>query len=77
MKIRMKTTARGPEFNADAGKVVDVPEAFALELKTRGFADFVDPDPTAPAPAPGGVEDATAPPAAETADAPENRRRRR
>jgi hypothetical protein len=75
MKIRMKTTARGPEFSADAGKVVDVPEPLALELKTRGFAAFVDPDPTAPGLNP--VEDASAPPNAETAEASENRRRRR
>ena len=72
MRVRMKTTARGPGFSADVGQEVEVTEDLALELAEAGSAELL-PDP----PSPKIVETADAPPAVSTAVAPEGRRRKR
>jgi len=41
MKIRMKTTARGPEWGADEGQIVDRPDDEARYLIKKGFAEPV------------------------------------
>ncbi len=44
MKVRMKTTARGPSFEADAGQVLEVPETLGRDLVGGGFAELVGGD---------------------------------
>ncbi len=39
MKIRMKTFARGPDFSADPGDLVDVPDAVGHRLVASGGAE--------------------------------------
>lgn len=41
MKVRMKTTARGSEFSANAGDVIDVDKDTAKELLNGGYAEPV------------------------------------
>jgi hypothetical protein len=60
MRVRMKVIARGPEFAADPGDVLDVSERMAEALLDGGAADLVFDD----------VAKAVAPPAPETAEAP-------
>ncbi len=55
MKVKMLTLARGPEFNADPGQVVDVAEDLAIALVYAGSAEEVKdakPAPVAAPPAP-------------------------
>lgn len=55
MKIKMKTTARGPntETNWNAGDIRDVAPAVARGLIAAGYAEAMDPFPSAaPDPAP-------------------------
>lgn len=54
MKIRMKTTASGPEWSADAGSEVERPDAEAKALIKGGFADSIETATTTPS----GVETA-------------------
>ncbi len=42
MKIRMKTIARGPSFEADVGQVLEVPETFGRELLAGGYAETLE-----------------------------------
>lgn len=74
MKVRMKTTARGPDFSADAGNVVEVSEDRALQLVEAGAAEFEE-EPVRQAPPL--VETATVDSQVETAEAPEGRRGRK
>lgn len=39
MKIRMKTTAAGPDYNYQPGQEVDVPKALALKWIEQGNAE--------------------------------------
>jgi len=68
MKVRMKTLARGPAFMADPGDVLDVPEAMGRSLVAAGSAEEVA-EASQP-PLVMSVEEAIAPPAAETAVEP-------
>lgn len=43
MKIRMITTAAGPDFSAQAGQSVDVSEAMGKMLVAGGFAVSLEP----------------------------------
>jgi len=42
MKVRMKTTARGPALNADARQVVTVSPETGRDLIAGGYAELVD-----------------------------------
>ena len=55
----MKVIARGPEFSADPGAVLEVPEVFGRSLVASGAAEEIV--------APPAVEAAVAPPAPEEA----------
>lgn len=41
MRIRMKTTAAGPDYNYQPGQEVDVPKALALQWIEQGHAEPV------------------------------------
>jgi hypothetical protein len=71
----MKTIARGPEFSADPGDVLDVSERMAEALLDGGAADLVFDD-VAKAVAPSAVETAEAPVAAEMASPRKGRGKR-
>jgi hypothetical protein len=69
VKIRMKVIARGAEFAADPGDVLDVSERMAEALVDGGAADLIfDDAPKASAPVV--AETAEAPAADETATVP-------
>lgn len=65
MKVRMKTVARGPKLNADAGDVIEVADRLGRQLCAQGHAEPVGAE----------VETATEA-AAETAEAPKPKRKR-
>lgn len=70
MKVKMRTTAAGPEGVQLAGQIYDLPDAAAKAYVNAGSAEAIDkPKPARQRPARPPVERATANPDAETADA--------
>lgn len=67
MRVRMKTMARGPDFNANPDDVVEVSAERAADLINGGYAQAVKGEP----------ETAEERGAEEDADAPRPKRRRR
>lgn len=63
MQIRMKSIAAGPEWSAQPGQSIDLPEAEARQLVEGGYAEDLDAAPVETADDPG-------PDDAETAEAP-------
>lgn len=63
----MLTIAAGPQVSIDAGAAADVPHEFARELVARGFAEALEPFPSAEPEAPPEPE----PTAADPDEAPE------
>lgn len=70
MKIQMKSMCAGPNGVMAAGQVYDVPDTFAEELISGGYAVRVGKAPTVAVETPKAVEQAVTP-VIETADLPE------
>ena len=45
MLIKMKTNIAGPDGNASAGKIINMPEKVAVNLVTNGYAEYAEPEP--------------------------------
>jgi hypothetical protein len=73
MRVRMSTTAAGPEGTWLAGTVVNLPNETAMSLVTSGYAHAVDVLPVVEPPAP---EMASVEPGGENAALPKARRKR-
>lgn len=72
MRVKLRTILCGPQFSGGAGDTIDVPRPVGDDLVLGGYAEVVEDEPRAAAPAV--IETAQAPEAPEAAVEPRPRK---